>query len=125
METYTFLRHFADSWVLLALTLFFLGVVPLGVPARQPARCTRKPPVRSSATTTVLPDRHSPAKKEALRPCAPSQSRKHRGEVETTGHDWDGIEELNNPLPRWWVWTFYATIVWGIGYTILSTRPGR
>ena len=31
---------------------------------------------------------------------------------------WDGIEELNNPLPRWWVWMFYATIVWGIGYTI-------
>ena len=39
--------------------------------------------------------------------------------VETTGHEWDGIQELNNPLPRWWVWTFYATIVWAIGYTIL------
>ena len=38
--------------------------------------------------------------------------------VETTGHVWDGIEELNNPLPRWWLWTFYATIVWGIAYTI-------
>ena len=38
--------------------------------------------------------------------------------VETTGHNWDGVEELNNPLPRWWLWTFYATIVWGIGYTI-------
>jgi len=36
----------------------------------------------------------------------------------TTGHSWDGIEEWNNPLPRWWVWTFYATIVWGIAYTI-------
>lgn len=39
-------------------------------------------------------------------------------QVETTGHQWDGIEEYNNPLPRWWVWVFYATIVWGIGYTI-------
>ena len=39
--------------------------------------------------------------------------------VETTGHDWDGITELNNPLPRWWLWTLYATIVWAIGYTIL------
>ena len=39
-------------------------------------------------------------------------------EVETTGHSWDGIEEYNNPLPRWWVWVFYATIVWGIGYTV-------
>ncbi len=40
------------------------------------------------------------------------------GQVETTGHEWDGIEEYNNPLPRWWVWIFYATIIWGIGYTI-------
>ncbi len=39
-------------------------------------------------------------------------------DVGTTGHIWDGIEELNNPLPRWWVWVFYATIVWGVGYTI-------
>ena len=37
----------------------------------------------------------------------------------TTGHSWDGIEEWNNPLPRWWVWTFYATALWGIIYTIL------
>jgi cytochrome c oxidase cbb3-type subunit 3 len=36
----------------------------------------------------------------------------------TTGHSWDGIEELNNPLPRWWLWIFYATIVWGIWYVI-------
>jgi cytochrome c oxidase cbb3-type subunit 3 len=36
----------------------------------------------------------------------------------TTGHEWDGIEELNNPLPRWWLWVFYATIVWGLAYTI-------
>lgn len=39
-------------------------------------------------------------------------------EVETTGHSWDGIEEYNNPLPRWWVWVFYLCIIWGIGYTI-------
>ena len=38
--------------------------------------------------------------------------------VGTTGHSWDGIEELNNPLPRWWLWTFYITIIWGIAYTI-------
>lgn len=36
----------------------------------------------------------------------------------TTGHQWDGIEEWDNPMPRWWLWTFYATIVWGIAYTI-------
>jgi len=38
--------------------------------------------------------------------------------VDTTGHVWDGIEELNNPLPRWWLWTLYATIIWGLWYTI-------
>jgi cytochrome c oxidase cbb3-type subunit 3 len=38
---------------------------------------------------------------------------------ETTGHEWDGIQELNTPLPRWWLYIFYATIVWAIGYVIL------
>jgi cytochrome c oxidase cbb3-type subunit 3 len=38
--------------------------------------------------------------------------------VETVGHEWDGIEELNNPLPRWWVWSFYITIIWAVAYTI-------
>jgi len=38
--------------------------------------------------------------------------------VQTVGHEWDGIEELDNPMPRWWVWTFYLTIVWSIGYVI-------
>lgn len=36
----------------------------------------------------------------------------------TTGHEWDGIEERDTPLPRWWLWTFYATIVFSIGYVI-------
>jgi cytochrome c oxidase cbb3-type subunit 3 len=39
--------------------------------------------------------------------------------TETVGHEWDGIEELDTPMPRWWLWTLYATIVWGIGYVIL------
>ena len=37
----------------------------------------------------------------------------------TTGHEWDGIKELNTPLPRWWLWIFYACIVWSIGYWIV------
>jgi cytochrome c oxidase cbb3-type subunit 3 len=37
---------------------------------------------------------------------------------ETTGHEWDGIKELDSPLPRWWVWTFYITIAWAIGYWV-------
>ncbi len=39
--------------------------------------------------------------------------------TETVGHEWDGIEELNTPLPRWWLWTFYACIVFSIGYMIV------
>jgi len=38
--------------------------------------------------------------------------------IDTTGHEWDGIKELNTPLPRWWLWTFYATIVWAVAYMI-------
>src|SRR6516225_3033664 len=37
----------------------------------------------------------------------------------TTGHQWDGIRELDTPLPRWWLITFYLTIVWAIGYWVL------
>ena len=38
--------------------------------------------------------------------------------VETTGHSWDGIKELNNPLPRWWLYIFYASIVWAVVYMV-------
>ena len=39
--------------------------------------------------------------------------------TETVGHEWDGIEELDTPMPRWWLWTFYLTILWSLGYVIL------
>lgn len=39
--------------------------------------------------------------------------------VETTGHEWDGLRELNNPLPKWWLYVFYACIVWAIGYWVV------
>ncbi|MBX9664723.1 cytochrome-c oxidase, cbb3-type subunit III [Novosphingobium sp.] len=35
------------------------------------------------------------------------------------GHEWDGIEELDTPLPRWWLWTFYATIAFSLVYVVL------
>ncbi|WP_020173545.1 cytochrome-c oxidase, cbb3-type subunit III [Methyloferula stellata] len=38
---------------------------------------------------------------------------------ETTGHDWDGIRELNTPVPRWWLYVWLATIVWGVALFIL------
>ncbi len=41
------------------------------------------------------------------------------GEVETMGHVWDdNLEEYNNPLPRWWLYLFVGTLVWGVGYLI-------
>ncbi len=39
--------------------------------------------------------------------------------VETTGHEWDGVRELNNPLPRWWLYVFYISIVYSIGYMVI------
>ncbi len=39
--------------------------------------------------------------------------------TETTGHEWDGIKELNTPLPKWWVYTFIVTVVWSIGYWVV------
>jgi cytochrome c oxidase cbb3-type subunit 3 len=43
--------------------------------------------------------------------------------TETSGHVWDeDIKEFNNPLPRWWMWMFYITIVWGLAY--LALYPG-
>jgi cytochrome c oxidase cbb3-type subunit 3 len=45
--------------------------------------------------------------------------------TETTGHEWDGIKELNNPLPRWWLYVFYACILWSVVYYLLyPTIPG-
>ncbi|MDT8857193.1 cytochrome-c oxidase, cbb3-type subunit III [Paracoccaceae bacterium Fryx2] len=48
---------------------------------------------------------------------APHKTNRRPGEVETTGHSWDGIEEFNNPLPRWWLYTFYICIVYALGYS--------
>lgn len=43
----------------------------------------------------------------------------------TTGHEWDGLKELNRPLPKWWLYVMYATIVWSIGWFILyPSWPG-
>lgn len=43
---------------------------------------------------------------------------KHSG-VETTGHEWDGLKELNHPAPRWWLWVFFVTVIWSIGYWVV------
>jgi cytochrome c oxidase cbb3-type subunit III len=47
---------------------------------------------------------------------------KHVDEISgttTTGHEWDGIRELETPMPRWWLWTLYLCIAWAVGYWVL------
>ena len=39
--------------------------------------------------------------------------------VETTGHEWDGLKELNNPAPRWWLLVFLLCCVWALGYWVV------
>lgn len=47
-------------------------------------------------------------------------SEKNKPTVQTTGHAWDGdLQEFNNPLPTWWLWTFYATVIFAIIYWVL------
>ena len=38
--------------------------------------------------------------------------------TETTGHEWDGIRELDTPMPRWWLWTYAACVIFAVGYVI-------
>jgi len=47
------------------------------------------------------------------------------GDAETTGHVYDGIEELDNPLPAWWFYMFVITIVWGVGYLVVYPGMGN
>ena len=45
--------------------------------------------------------------------------------TDTTGHEWDGIKELNTPLPKWWLYTFYASILFAVVYSVLfPSVPG-
>ena len=47
-------------------------------------------------------------------------------QVGTTGHTWDeDLTEWNNPLPRWWMWLFYITIVFSLAYLVLYPGLGR
>ncbi|HET7883674.1 MAG TPA: cytochrome-c oxidase, cbb3-type subunit III [Acetobacteraceae bacterium] len=44
---------------------------------------------------------------------------------DTTGHEWDGLKELNTPLPKWWLYVLYGTIVWSAVYFVLyPSVPG-
>ncbi|MCB2010191.1 MAG: cytochrome-c oxidase, cbb3-type subunit III [Geminicoccaceae bacterium] len=48
-----------------------------------------------------------------------AKERDHVTGVETTGHEWDGIKELNNPLPAWWLYTFYVCIAFAVLWWVL------
>lgn len=51
---------------------------------------------------------------------APKKSRVDEATgTQTVGHEWDGIEELDTPMPRWWLWTLYISIVWALVYVVL------
>ncbi|MDO5656926.1 MAG: cytochrome-c oxidase, cbb3-type subunit III [Paracoccus sp. (in: a-proteobacteria)] len=63
-------------------------------------------------------DLHDPIPKSQTQRVTRRRIGKNVVEVKSTGHSWDGIEEYDNPLPRWWLWVFYATIIWSIGYMI-------
>lgn len=47
------------------------------------------------------------------------RERDEKAGVETTGHEWDGIKELDNPLPRWWLWTFWISVAAAAAYWVL------
>jgi cytochrome c oxidase cbb3-type subunit 3 len=60
-----------------------------------------------------------------MRVAAPTQ-KPSGGAANTTGHVWDeDLAEYNNPLPRWWMWLFYITIVFSLGYLVLYPGLGK
>jgi cytochrome c oxidase cbb3-type subunit 3 len=55
----------------------------------------------------------------------PERERDDHTGTETTGHEWDGIKELDTPLPRWWLWVWYGSMAWAVVYWILMPAwPG-
>jgi cytochrome c oxidase cbb3-type subunit 3 len=54
-----------------------------------------------------------------------NRKRENNTTEQTTGHNYDGIEELDNPLPAWWFYMFVITIVWGIGYLVAYPGMGN
>jgi cytochrome c oxidase cbb3-type subunit 3 len=54
-----------------------------------------------------------------------NRKREQQSADKTTGHEYDGIEEYDNPLPAWWFYMFVLTIVWGVGYLVIYPGMGN
>lgn len=54
-----------------------------------------------------------------------SKMKTGKKENEEMGHEWDGITELNSPLPKWWYWTFLGLTVWAIGFVFYYPALGN
>ena len=132
METYEAMRQFADSWGLVGMMAFFLTAVVslLGRSAGAKASAAARIPLEDTPVLTKAGNGCSgtctgdgPCERlagifdEERLPWLTSRLTRPPG-TETTGHEWDGIQELNTPLPRWWLHIFYATIVFSVGYMI-------
>jgi len=99
------------TWLLLLLIVAFVAVI---VWVYRPG--SRK--AQKTAATQIFRNENAP--KQPRRAAMPSKRELDEATLtETTGHEWDGIKELDTPMPRWWLWTFYATVVWGVAYTVL------
>ena len=99
------------TWLLLLLIVAFVAVIVWVY--RPGGRRAQK-----AAATQIFRNENAP--KQPRRAAMPSKREVDEATLtETTGHEWDGIKELDTPMPRWWLWTFYATVVWGLVYTVL------
>ncbi len=54
-----------------------------------------------------------------------NRKREQQPADKTTGHEYDGIQEYDNPLPAWWFYMFVLTIVWGVGYLVIYPGMGN
>src|SRR5262249_9135411 len=100
------------------------GCISLDVHCHVPGRgCVRAVARQQTTLRGGATPGTRPAGKMLLRQRAPMTVQKHDVDpvtgIETTGHEWDGVKELNKPLPRWWLLTFYATVIWAFGYWLV------